>query len=165
MTHRRAEHLEAVLAAAGDPRRGLPEDVFRMVSRITPLVNVDLLIQDERGRTLLTWRDDEFYGPGWHLPGSIIRFKEPAAARVRACARDELGADIDADPQPIHVLEGISDQETRGHHVSLLYRCRLLTAPDETIRAGNRPQPGQWRWHDRCPPDLLVEQREYARFF
>jgi hypothetical protein len=25
--------------------------------------------------------------------------------------------------------------------------------------------PGQWRWHDRCLPDLLKSQGQYARFF
>ena len=47
--------IEALEAGQGDPRRGLPDDVFLFVSRIVPLVNVDLLIQDDRSRTLLTW--------------------------------------------------------------------------------------------------------------
>ena len=37
---------------------GLPEEIFLFVSRTTPLVNVDLLIKDENGRTLLSWRDE-----------------------------------------------------------------------------------------------------------
>jgi ADP-ribose pyrophosphatase YjhB (NUDIX family) len=158
--------IEALEAALGDPRHGLPVEVFRFVSRITPLVNVDLLIQDARLRTLLTWRNDEFYGPGWHVPGGIIRLKESAADRIRACAREELGADVSSEPAPLLVSEDIREQETRGHHVSLLYRCRLLTPPDEARRAASDPpSSGQWRWHDRCPPDLLPEQTRYARFF
>jgi ADP-ribose pyrophosphatase YjhB (NUDIX family) len=161
----RADSIKALDAAVGDPRRGLPEDVFRFVSRITPLINVDLLIQDDRAGTLLTWRDDEFYGPGWHVPGGIIRFKESTADRIRACARDELGADVSFEPSPLLVLEAIGGQDTRGHHISLLYRCRLLTPPDEAGRsASDPPSPGQWRWHRSCPADLLEEQREYARF-
>ena len=67
--------IAALEAEIGDPRHGLPEEVFRLVSRLTALINVDLLIQDEGRRTLLTWRDDEFYGAGWHIPGGIIRYK------------------------------------------------------------------------------------------
>ena len=159
-------YIEALEAALGDPRRGLPEDVFRLVSRITPLVNVDLLIKDDRARTLLTWRDDEFFGPGWHVPGGIIRFKESAADRIRACARAELGADIASQPSPLFVLEDIGTEDTRGHHISLLYRCRLLGVPDPAREAvSDPPRSGRWRWHDRCPPDLLAEQAAYARFF
>jgi ADP-ribose pyrophosphatase YjhB (NUDIX family) len=166
MTTSRADSIAALEAAAGDARRGLPEDLFRFVSRLTPLVNVDLLIKDDRSRTLLTWRADEFYGPGWHVPGGIIRYKESAADRIRACARAELGAEVAAEPAPVLVLEDIGGQQTRGHHISLLYRCRLLTPPDEARRAvSDPPVAGQWRWHQERPSDLLDEQRAYARFF
>ena len=158
--------IEILDAGVGDPRRGLADEIFRFVSRITPLVNVDLLIQDERSRTLLTWRDDEFYGPGWHVPGRIIRYKESAANRIRACAREELGADVSFDPAPLLLLEGIREEDTRGHHISLLFRCRLVSPPDEARRAiSDPPSSGQWRWHERAPADLLEEQRLYEQFF
>jgi colanic acid biosynthesis protein WcaH len=163
MTTLRRE-LEAVEAAIGDPSRGIPDEVLRFISRLLPQVNVDLLIRDERGRTLLTWRDDELFGPGWHLPGSLIRYKESAAARVRACAMDELGADVSADAAPMFVHEAISPQRTRGHHVSLLYRCRLLSDPDPARKAGPVPRPGDWRWHEGAPADLIPIHRAYAAF-
>jgi colanic acid biosynthesis protein WcaH len=157
--------LDVLHAAIGDPRRGLPEEIFRFVSRITPLTNVDLLVQDDRGRTLLTWRDDEFFGAGWHAPGGIIRYKETAADRIRACARAELGADVSFDAAPLLVVESILAQDTRGHFISLLYRCRLVGPPDEGRQAvSDPPNAGEWRWHDRCPADLIEAQRPYARF-
>ena len=160
------DHVKALESAIGDARKGLPEDVFRFVSRVTPLINVDLLIQDDRSRTLFTWRDDEFFGPGWHIPGSIIRYKETAADRIRACAREELGAEVAPEPAPLMVFEDLAEQETRGHHISLLYRCRLVTPADEKTRAvTDPPAPGQWRWHQGPPPGLIVEQQPYVRFF
>ena len=157
--------IGTVQAAAGNPSHGLPEEIFLFVSRITPLVNVDLLIQDDGGRTLLTWRDDEFFGKGWHVPGGIVRYKEVAADRVRACAMEELGAEVSFDPAPILVSETIREERTRGHFISLLYRCRLVGAPAERLRAQTtRPQPGQWRWHSGRPADLLAVQSQYARF-
>jgi colanic acid biosynthesis protein WcaH len=161
----RAAHLAAIEAAVGVARSGLPEDVFQFVSRLTPLINVDLLVQDDRGRTLLTWRDDEFFGAGWHVPGGIIRCKETAADRIRACAHEELGADVSFEPAPLVVAETIRPQATRGHFISLLFRCRLIGALDETKRSGSRLRSGDWRWHERCPDDLLDVQRQYARFF
>ena len=152
-------------SALGNPHTGLPEEVFLFASRIMPLVNVDLLIQNDAGHTLLTWRDDEYFGQGWHLPGGIIRYKETAADRLRACAHQELGAEISFDPAPLLVSETIRPCRSRGHFISLLFRCQLTTLPDMALRSESRPTPGKWRWHEVCPPDLLEAQAQYARFF
>lgn len=156
--------LEIVERSVGDPSKGIPEDVLLFVSRMVPLVNVDLLIRDDQGRTLLTWRDDALFGPGWHLPGSLIRHKETIAARVHACALDELGADVVHDEAPLLVYEMFSEQRTRGHHIALLYRCRLLAPPDPAREAGSPPRSGDWRWHENRPADLIPEHRAYAAF-
>ncbi len=153
-------------ARAGESRRDLPEDLFLLLSRLTPLVNVDLLIKDDQNRTLLTWRDDEYYGAGWHLPGGIIRFREAAAERVLAVARSELGAEVTFDSRPLWVAEMIDHtREMRGHFISLLYRCALTSAPREELKyRGGALAPGLWKWHAACPPDLLAVHRVYERF-
>jgi len=143
-----------------------PEALFLFVSRVTPLVNVDLLVQDAADRTLLTWRSDDFYGPGWHVPGGVIRFQESAAARIRKVAELELGTSVEFDAAPLLVHECIAvDRRDRGHFVSLLYRCRLLHDPDPALehRRGE-PRAGQWRWHAGCPAGLIPEQRAYATY-
>lgn len=157
--------IAALKSTVADPRRGLPEEVFLLVSRLVPMINVDLLIQDDRGRTLLAWRDDEFFGAGWHIPGGIIRYKETAADRVRACAELELDVEVAFDSAPMLVSETIRAEATRGHFISLLYRCSLLSQPDEARRAKNPPSAGEWSWHQCCPADLLPVQSQYARFF
>src|ERR1035437_9224010 len=90
-----------------NPSKGLPEDIFLFVSKITPLVNVDLLIKNKQGQTLLTWRDDGYYPPGWHIPGGIIRFKETAHARINAVASIELGARVKFRKDPLAIHEFI----------------------------------------------------------
>ena len=158
----------AVLDAwVGEPSGGLPEEFFLFLSRFTPLVNVDLLIQDDRHRTLLTWRQDETYGAGWHVPGGIIRYKETAAHRIRATASRELGAEVAFDPEPIAVEEAMDpDRRDRGHFISLLYRCRLLGPPDPGFQyVQGEPRRDQWAWHEGCPPDLIAVQARYRRFF
>ena len=151
--------------AAGDARNGLPEELFLFISRITPLINVDLLIQDEQKRTLLTWRDDEFFDQGWHVPGGIIRYKEHAVDRIRKCAEEEIGVAVAFESAPATVVETIADSRSRGHFISMLYRCRLIGEPDPGRRAGDAPRRGEWKWHSRCPDDLLTVQRVYAQFF
>jgi ADP-ribose pyrophosphatase YjhB (NUDIX family) len=163
MTLTDAVHLLDELA--GDPRTGLPEELFLFMSRITPLVNVDLLIQDDDHRTLLTWRSDEHHGAGWHIPGGIIRYKETAHQRIREVARLELGASVDFEPVPVAVMESIASERNRGHFISLLYRCRLTSALDPRRQAaGDPPDIGTWRWHTGPPPDLLEVHNMYRTF-
>jgi colanic acid biosynthesis protein WcaH len=153
-------------AWAPTPAGGLPEELFRFISRFVPIINVDLLIR-EGDRTLLTWREDAVYGAGWHIPGGIIRFKETTGDRVHATALSELGASVAFDPVPAAIEQAIApERRERGHFISLLYRCRLKSPPEETRRfSGGRPAAGQWAWHDHCPPDLLPVQEPYRRFF
>jgi colanic acid biosynthesis protein WcaH len=149
-----------------DATGGLPEDAFLLVSRLLPLVNVDLLIQDRARGTLLTWRDDEFYGPGWHVPGGIIRFQETLAERIHKTARNELGADVEFAPKPIATREAIDPQrKVRGHFISLVYRCTLLGPPAAELQyRSGLPLAGQWGWHAVWPPDIIDIHRDYVEF-
>jgi ADP-ribose pyrophosphatase YjhB (NUDIX family) len=153
---------------AGDPGTGLPVELFLFASRITPMVNVDLLIQDGGGRTLLTWRSDDYHGAGWHVPGGIIRYKETAHRRIREVARLELGASVEFEPAPIAVMESFARERNRGHFISLLYRCRLTSPPDPRLEARQTadgpPEAGSWRWHSGPPADLLEVHNMYRPF-
>ncbi len=156
--------IDALSSSIQDAHKGLPEEVFLLISRLTPMCNVDLLIQHPQKGTLLTWREDEFYGPGWHVPGGVIRYKEAMAARVHAVARIELGAEVDFEPLPIAVNEMIMpEQRERAHFVALLFRCSLQSAPAERLRfRAGRPKRGEWAWHKQCPSELIAIHQCYA---
>lgn len=147
-----ASKLQSVLDELPDPRAGLPDAVFDFVRKITPLTNVDLLIQEKPGRTLMTWREDE-YGKGWHVPGGIIRFFERAADRIAAVADQELSTKVIADASPCHTLELLVP---RGHFISLLYRCRLVgnVSLAKRLSADQSPYHGAIAWIDGIPNDL-----------
>lgn len=150
----------------GNPSMGLPEDIFLFASRITPLLNVDLLIRDDRNQTLLTWRDDGYYPPGWHVPGGIVRYKERIRDRILAVAREELGIDIQFGEDPLAINEVIHpSRRVRGHFISLLFQCRPTGPPDEGLRYEKGiPLPGQWAWHGKCPPDIIPVHEMYRKF-
>ncbi|MDD5285983.1 MAG: NUDIX domain-containing protein [Desulfuromonadaceae bacterium] len=149
-----------------DPTIGLPEDIFLFISRVTPLVNVDLLIKNEKNQTLLTWRVDNYTPAGWHVPGGIIRYKETTAERLRRVAQFEFGACVTFDPIPLVVNEFIeAHRKDRGHFISLLYRCNLISALDETLRCtDSHPQARQWKWHSQCPENLIPPHHIYKKF-
>ncbi|HAH30716.1 MAG TPA: NUDIX hydrolase [Elusimicrobia bacterium] len=146
-----------------DPRLGLPEEVFFFVSRLTPMVNVDLLVKDEKGRTLLAWRNDRFSGMGWHLPGGIVRFKEKLENRVMKVAEAEIGASVNFDPAPVAINQFICGHDTRGHFISLLYKCSIsggYAPPNEGLSPTDE---GYLRWHGTCPKNLLKVHEIYRK--
>ena len=149
-----------------NPTTGLTEDVFFFVSRITPIINVDLLIKNEQNRTLLTWRDDGYYPPGWHIPGGIIRYKETISDRINAVAASELGTDIKFKKDPLAINEVIQpSRRIRGHFISLLYECTLISSLDKNLEHEKGiPKPGQWVWHDKCPNDIIPVHEMYRKF-
>jgi colanic acid biosynthesis protein WcaH len=162
-----ADAIQVLESWAPDPNRGLPEPLFLLVSKLTPMINVDLVIADDQHRTLLTWRSDDLHGSGWHIPGGIIRYQETMEARIRATARAELGARLEFDPAPIAIEQLIlPNRYARGHMISIAFRCRLVDSPDPKLRyEGGDPEAGQWAWHLQCPSELIEVQTCYRRFF
>ncbi len=162
MTRKSIARLEAEIA---EPSKGLAYDVFLFASRITPMINVDLLIQ-KGGKTLLTWREDCYGEPGWHIPGGIVRYKETLGDRILKTALAELGAAVKYAASPLAVTEFIHpSRKDRGHSISLLYRCLLTSGPDKARKyKSGPPKPGQWAWLGKCPENLLPTHEVYRRY-
>ncbi|MBM3251247.1 MAG: NUDIX hydrolase [Candidatus Omnitrophica bacterium] len=159
----RIDLLESLIK---NPSKGMLEDIFLFVTRITPIINVDLLIKNKQNQTLLTWRDDGFYPPGWHIPGGIVRYKEKISDRIKAVAVSELGAKIEFIKEPLAINEVIHPlRKNRGHFISLLYRCALVGAPAQSLKQRKGiPRPGEWAWHSACPENIISVHRMYRKF-
>jgi hypothetical protein len=157
--------IETLVRRVPDPSMGLPDEVFYYISRTTPLINVDLLIKDELGRTLLSWRDDLYAGTGWHVPGGIVRFKETLERRVKKVAETEIGTKMNFDVTPIAINQFIHpDRSVRGHFISIMYKCFIpgsFKPPNKGISFGDR---GYISWHDQCPSNLIKIQEIYRTY-
>jgi len=166
----KSELLVGLRDQLGDTRAGLPEEVFLFVSSLTPLVNVDLLVQSSINgavKTLLTWRDDAFY-QGWHLPGGILRFKESFQNRIHKVAENELGRSAIHISQVLEINEKVNHtRDVRGHFISLLFRVELDEDPPESNRHKRLEAPvnGVWDWHSLPPRDLLEQHNVYKKYF
>ena len=148
-----------------DPSEGLPDDIFYYISRVTPLVNIDLLINDEKRRTLLSWRDDQFAGKGWHAPGGIVRFKETLETRIKKVAEIEIGANISFDPIPIAINQIIHpNHANRGHFISILYQCFLSNIFIPQNKGLSMEDNGYLIWHNGCPDDLIEAHSIYKKY-
>ena len=147
-----------------NPKIGLPEEIFFFVSRLTPMVNVDLLIKDENNRTLLEWRDDKFHSPGWHIPGGIVKFKETFEERLKKVAETEIHAKIKFEPAPLSINQIISNHDTRGHFISILYKCFLSGKYVPKNKGLKENERGYLKWHDSCPGNLIKVHEIYKKF-
>lgn len=150
--------------------QGLGAELFLFSSTLAPVVNVDLLITDEKGRVLLSWRDDPQTEFGWHVPGRCIRFGEMLGTAIQKCAQDELGVPVKHSAEPIKVYEfhwkkyrpQIDDQRERAHFVTLVYACKLASGFDITEQKVSEGTPGYLRWFTGIPEDILPIQKCYG---
>jgi ADP-ribose pyrophosphatase YjhB (NUDIX family) len=140
-----------------NPNSGLPEEVFLFTSRITPIVNVDLIIRNNNNETLLTWRGGDYYSPGWHIPGGIVRYKESMHERINHVAKIELGTEVEFSSSPIMVNEVIRSPErlNRGHFVSFLFECELKKPPIQQEKYG------EYKWFKECPTNIIPVHTMY----
>ncbi len=156
--------LKEILDIVGNPGEGLPEEVFEFIASITPMVNVDLLIRDERGCVLLARRDDKFNGSVWHIPGGIVRFRESLLQRVEQVAIAEIGQSVMINETPIAVNEIFSPHQERGHFISFLYECKLKERLD--IKEKDQWEHGDLKWFETCPSDFISCQVPlYGKYF
>lgn len=162
------EAIRVLRSAHMDGRNGLPQELFLLISSLTPVPNVDLWITDSANRVLLSWRKDPFYDEGWHIPGGCLRFGETMAERIHQMAIQEIGCDVTFDPEPMAVRDVIRppraellNPDERGHNLAVLYRCRL---PEGFCIDNGDRQPGEagyLQWFERIPDNLLRIQDVY----
>lgn len=157
-----AEAIDTLRRARIDSTRGLPEELFYLVSSLTPIPNVDLWITDPKNRVLLAWRKDLFYDEGWHIPGGCIRYGETMLDRVHKTAIREIGTDVMVVPEPIAVRDvirpprkGLINPYERGHHLAVLYRC-FVSDCDLIDNKDRKPgEDGYLCWFNKIPENML----------
>ena len=159
------ESIRNIESESFDPTVGLPDPLFYFVGRLTPFINVDLLIV-KGNSTLLAWRDDIYCGKGWHIPGGIIRFRETIEQRIQAVAISEVGTEVILHSnEPIAVNQIIdTSKKERSHFISLLYKCTIREGFQ--INNGNKKpfEQGYLAWHSSCPQNILKYHNIYRKF-
>ena len=152
-----------------DPREGLPKELFIFATMLIPMVNIDMLILNGKGQFLLSWREDQYHGKGWHIPGGCLRLKERLRERVLQTAINEIGCEVSISDEPLCIKESICEemrpqldnQLERSHGISFLYRCELPNGYEvpETVNGT------ALRWFDEIPEDFLPTHRKLYEEF
>ncbi len=145
------------------PQNGLPDHLFRYLSSISPLINIDLVVYDVNNGIYLSWRDDEYYGPGWHVPGGIIRYKEAVTSRIKVVAKQEIGIESLKNIELISINEIMNpDREIRGHFISLLFLANPnKTIPNVVEKQCTEIHNGTVRLHKTIPSNMISQHIRY----
>ncbi len=147
-----------------DPKKGLPTNIFYFIGRMTPYINIDILINSKIYGTLLTWREDPHTGNGWHIPGGIVRFKEKIEKRIFEVGKTELGINVSKFKGPIEINQMINKKKERSHFISLLYsvepsgkelqKILIICKKNKKIKFFKKP-----------PNNLLKSHTVYKKYF
>lgn len=151
------------------PETGLGNELFLFSSTLAPVINVDLLIINDKKQILLSWRNDPHCGIGWHIPGGCIRFKETIEERIQKTAKVEVGYEVEYSKEPVKIFEiftkqnreNIIDQRERAHFITLVYKCRLPKESDIECNNKKCGEVGYLKWFDVLPENLLDVQECY----
>lgn len=162
-------YVEHILNSCDNPNKGLPEDVFLMISALIPVANVDLFIFNEQKELLLMWRDDRFFGKGWSIPGGCMRFGEHMEDRVHKTAINEIGMDVDICEGPITARDVIRGKNlllkypnVRGHNITMPYICKLQeNIKDSPVQLDK----GMFQWFSKIPENILGVHHVYDDLF
>lgn len=135
--------LNNIISEIKHPEKGLEQEVFEALCPITTHVACEMVVANQRGEILLTYRRDSFW-QGWHFPGGLLRFKESFFNRIKITAREELGVKL-LSAKFLFPLNYINS--ARGHDVSFVFLCQIKGKP----KAG--------RWFKAMPKNIIQEHR------
>ncbi len=110
----------------------ISSDELAEVVRLTPLVSIDLIIENDRGRVLVGMRNNEPVRGFLFVPGGRIFKNEQIADAFERITRDELGLDVSyRDAELLGAFDHIYDtnfarkQGFGTHYVVLAHRIKL----------------------------------------
>ncbi len=140
---------------ADDDNAFLPDLAFRAFHKVVPWPAVEVLIHDDDGRFVLTYRNDDFIG--WHIPGGFMRIDETFQAACDRHVRKEKVADAVSDLRLIAAHTWLKGEHPYGHNVSLVIACKAVgkVAESELVR-----------WCKDIPSGIIKEQHpQFLRYF
>lgn len=137
----------------------LDKDSFRSVVDATPLISIDLIVQDPQGRVLLGQRVNRPAVNYWFVPGGRIRKNETLDDAFIRLTRTELGCEFPRSQAQFQgVYEHLYNDSVFGegpntHYVVLAYRLLI----DVTVLELPEYQHSDYHWW--LPADALASEQ------
>lgn len=141
----------------------LPDDIFRTIVEVTPLVSIDLLLRGSDGRYLLGWRQNRPAARHWFVPGGRIRKGETRGAAFARITAGELGTSFElSTARLLNTYDHLYEDTVFGatpygtHYVVLAYRLDL--APGFVPRVDAQHDRFEWM----TPEEILAHPKVHA---
>lgn len=134
----------------------ISEDKFKVVLDSTPLVSIDLLVEDEQGRFLLGYRKNRPAQHYWFVPGGRIQKNESVDSAFKRLTKQELGTEFSIAQAALlgpfdHFYDDcVFGNDISTHYVAIAYRLKidnLQSLPDQ--------QHSDYRWY--LASEILLE--------
>lgn len=112
---------------------------FKVVLDSTPLVSIDLIIENDAGEFLLGLRKNRPAQSYWFVPGGRIQKNESLAAAFKRLTFQEIGLEIEIDQAELLGLydhfydDSVFGDDITTHYVAIAYKLkvhRLSSLPD-----------------------------------
>jgi colanic acid biosynthesis protein WcaH len=118
----------------------ISEEKFKVVLDSTPLVSIDLLVEDEQGRFLLGYRKNRPAQHYWFVPGGRIQKNESLDSAFKRLTKQELGTEFSIEQATLlgpfdHFYDDcVFGSDISTHYVAIAYRLKidnLQSLPDQ----------------------------------
>lgn len=139
----------------------ISEDKFKVVLDSTPLISIDLLVEDEQGRFLLGYRKNRPAQHYWFVPGGRIQKNESITSAFKRLTKQELGAEFSIELATLlgpfdHFYDDcVFGSDISTHYVAIAYKLKvdnLPTLPDQ--------QHSDYQWYSI--KDILSDARVHT---
>lgn len=127
----------------------------------TPLVSIDLIIEDIQGKVLLGKRINRPAQGYWFVPGGRIRKNETIADAITRISSTELGADLSINDVQLfgsydHIYEDnyLGEDGINTHYVVLAYSLKLPGVIEVSVDRIEDDQHSEMRYWAK---DILLE--------
>lgn len=140
----------------------LSERDFATVVNATPLISIDLIVENAAGDVLLGQRTNRPAQGYWFVPGGRVQKNETLADAFLRLTEAELGEAIPVEQGQFHGVwqhfypDSFAGEEITTHYVVLGYRLQLK----DDARALPQAQHARYRW--QSPQALIASDDVHA---
>ncbi|MBE0508161.1 MAG: GDP-mannose mannosyl hydrolase [Marinospirillum sp.] len=125
-------------------------ETFKTVVDSTPLISIDLLVENEKGEYLFGLRKNRPAKDYWFVPGGRVQKNETLDAAFRRLTQEELGVELERSHAQFKGVyehfyqDSVFGEEVSTHYVVLAYVIKISS----DIINFDESQHSKMIWHD-----------------